>query len=288
MGGFLHASEDVLRASSGAPSSPIADNRPSARSHNSGIADAAYLRPNAGSNSSSPERDMTAQLRTYEEREKPTGSRFINLSPSLRPHNQPTHETASNARLTRRRTTDGARRTRSFKLPLERVPQECHMQNIILPITLRLHDIASSMKKLDMSRNSLEWGYLADEGSYDTFSTPVTKTRLRAWAEKIDGMLDHLYERRSCVNTLVHLKEGICKGLYMRSDAAGGFIDAELQVANDELGGLAAIQHGQVLPVGEDDSSLPNVSVDREEYDMQENAADEFNTGSDEEMLMDL
>ncbi|KAF2253273.1 hypothetical protein BU26DRAFT_419971 [Trematosphaeria pertusa] len=180
-------------------------------------------------------RDMAAQFRAYVEREDP--SRDLSASPTRRargPRNPPAHETAPKARPARRRTIDGPLRRKSSRLPLESIPHAYRIHGLVLPVAVRMRDLERNMRKLGMSRNSLEWGYPAGESSYYAFSVPVTDGKLRDWVVKIDEMLECLYEKEDVVDVRAALDEGVKDAVKAHHGGAGEGLETFVVVDDDD------------------------------------------------------
>ena len=126
--------------------------------------------------SSNNARNMAAHFKAYQDR--------ATKSHTLRP---PAHET-TRPQHRRRTPNPPTQRTKSSKLPLERVPHGYHIQNLVLPLQLRVASIVYSARKLDMRSNSLEWGYGAEDG-HDVFASRVAETRIVGWVGRVDGVL---------------------------------------------------------------------------------------------------
>ncbi|CBX95507.1 predicted protein [Plenodomus lingam JN3] len=122
----------------------------------------------------------------------------------------------------RRRTTDGLERTKSSRLPLERVPRGYHIQNLIQPMQLTIATLTQATCNLDMRLNSLEWGRLADADSKKCFAEPALVGRVTMWTVRLDGLLDALFGRRSDVDTICLLHEGVQRGLEQRNEEGLG------------------------------------------------------------------
>ncbi|KAF1839995.1 uncharacterized protein K460DRAFT_349578 [Cucurbitaria berberidis CBS 394.84] len=132
-----------------------------------------------------------------------------------------TRESAKKTHRLRRYTTDGLERTKSSKLPLERVPHGYRIQDVVLPLAPSLVAVVQSARKLDMSRNSLEWGYSLDQ-AFDAFAERNTERKIMDWVIKIDEMLHEQHERMDRVDTRCELHEGIQRGLDARKEQDGG------------------------------------------------------------------
>lgn len=161
--------------------------------------------------------DIADQLRAYVEREapplKPGNKPTATSIPSKRTHTPPpADDPAPKPTAHRRRSTTGLQRTKSSKLPLERVPRNDRIQNHVLPVSTSVASIIQTSRKLDMARNSIEWGYPPEE-AYEAFSAPVTQGRLRRWCADVDGYLAVWYDRLPGADVEVLIEEGIRKGM---------------------------------------------------------------------------
>lgn len=222
------------RAENVFPSSPLANERPSLITRRSNEVTNA-LRTHNTIGSPPKNRDMAAQFRAYVEREDP--SRDLSASPTRRargPRNPPAHETAPKARPARRRTIDGPLRRKSSRLPLESIPHAYRIHGLVLPVAVRMRDLERNMRKLGMSRNSLEWGYPAGESSYYAFSVPVTDGKLRDWVVKIDEMLECLYEKEDVVDVRAALDEGVKDAVKAHHGGAGEGLETFVVVDDDD------------------------------------------------------
>jgi hypothetical protein len=89
---------------------------------------------------------------------------------------------------TRRRTTE-SRRTKSSRLPLERIPDNAQTQDVILQYSISASTICSSMSKLDVSMNFISWQEIA-QTAYHAFSIPPDTVEVKQWTRRImDGVL---------------------------------------------------------------------------------------------------
>jgi DNA mismatch repair protein MutL len=158
---------------------------------------------------------MAMYFKEYQDRENASGDR---LSSPMRISEAriAAHELTNKSRLQRRRTTDGAQRTKSSKLPLERVPHGYHIQDVILTIHISIASMIQTSHKLDMRRNSLEWGYPAEIEVYDAFIEPVTERSIMGWVVELDAMLYKRYEELPGADVRSLLHEAIQKGLDAR------------------------------------------------------------------------
>lgn len=179
--------------------------------------------------------DITEQLRAFTEGTGGPPAKKLRSGPAhQRPHSAPQSELGDpknevgserglsitpgpSLRPRRHRITgtDALHRTRSSKLPLERMPNEYQVQGLALSISLPVSNIQSAMRKLDMLRSSLEWGYRAEDG-LDAFALPVAQGKVREWAQAIDSILDTWYERKEAVDAVDHIEEGIRKVVQKR------------------------------------------------------------------------
>ncbi|KAF2831313.1 hypothetical protein CC86DRAFT_443052 [Ophiobolus disseminans] len=159
--------------------------------------------------------ETVAHFKAYQDREDMSAEK--SGSPVRRQESRivPAHEAATKSRPQRRRTTDGAQRSKSSKLPLERVPHGYHIQNIVLPVHLSIASIVYSSRKLDMRRSSLEWSYAADD-AYNVFAEAVTTRKVMDWAIKLDNILHKRCQRLPGADTRSPLHETVQQGLDAR------------------------------------------------------------------------
>ncbi|KAL5375232.1 hypothetical protein DPSP01_011331 [Paraphaeosphaeria sporulosa] len=123
----------------------------------------------------------------------------------------------------RHRTTDGLQRTKSSRLPLERVPHGYRIHNVVLHLPLPVAGIKVAMLKLDMWGNSVEWGYPVDASAYDERGMRFTDDLLRAWVLRIDGMLEGFDTGVDREGVLGTLEIGIRAALSKREDGDEGW-----------------------------------------------------------------
>jgi hypothetical protein len=103
-----------------------------------------------------------------------------------------------------------------------------------------------------MRRNSIEWGYTADEANYDAFAEPVTEKSVMAWVLQLDAVLFERYEELAGADVRSMLHEAIQRGLDERKDAV-----VEIGSGMDEIGGTVnhvrtAPEHGMVVKIEDD------------------------------------
>ncbi|KAF9699501.1 hypothetical protein EKO04_002446 [Ascochyta lentis] len=116
----------------------------------------------------------------------------------------------------RRRTTDGGlHRNRSSTLPLNFVPHGYEIHSLCLAVSTSVATIVHQARKLDMSANSLEWGYDSTDG-FDMFGTSITEGKITEWTTKVDDMLHAVFERIDSVEILGALHEDIQRFLDTR------------------------------------------------------------------------
>jgi hypothetical protein len=171
--------------------------------------------------------DISEQLRAYAEREapyfEPEGGQARDERPSSAPnHRSETIESVGDfecgssptpgpsSRPVRRRTTEGLDRARLAQLPLARTPQGYEVQDTILVLSFQVSQVQAHMRKLDMVRNSSDWGYPAGE-DYNVFDLPMNEERLTEWTIAIANSLDKWYERMVGVDVEGDIVEGIAK-----------------------------------------------------------------------------
>jgi hypothetical protein len=194
--------------------------------------------------------DMAAHFKAYQDRELACMSRSASLTRRQAPRIAPAYETATTSSQKRPRTANCAQRTKSSKLPLERVPHGYHLQDSVLSVRMSVQFIVQSSRKLDMARNSLDWGYPA-EGFYDAFAEPVTASKVMEWVIRLDTVLHERCKRMLGADTSSLLHEGIQRGL----DARKG--DTEIQSV--EIIEVQVPEHNEDV-VSKADSSVEFVS----------------------------
>ncbi|KAF2035811.1 hypothetical protein EK21DRAFT_84216 [Setomelanomma holmii] len=256
--------------------------------------------------------DIASYFQAYQERELASPDR--SASPVRRQLSRvaPMHETASNSRPQRRRRTDGAHRTKSSKLPLERVPYGYHVQNLIAVIRASLISVVQASLQLDMGCNSFEWSYSAED-PYDDLAGPVTDGTIMGCVIELDTVLHELRERMPGVDTRSLLHEGIQRGLDVRNQ--------EQAVQTIEVVDVKATKHNKAMaqkaelpaPGPSPNASQPDLPSRMEDeipdFDMSQfvdfdvnamdsdgppskeatkKAQDDFGDDIDDDMLMDL
>jgi DNA mismatch repair ATPase MutL len=174
------------------------------------------LMPISPNESSQSSRNMAAYFKQYEDRDTTSVDRSSSPTRRLESRISPRHELTSKSRPQRRRTTDTAQRTKSSKLPLERVPHGYHIQDVILSVHVSIASMIQLSRKLDMRWNSVEWGYPADEEAYDAFAEPVSEKSVRGWVMLLDTMLHERYEELPGADVRSMIHEAIQRGLDAR------------------------------------------------------------------------
>jgi DNA mismatch repair ATPase MutL len=140
--------------------------------------------------------------------------------PQPHPHTAPSQERFP-VRPASRRTTDGTRRRRLSRLPLERVPQIYRIHNLQIRLNINTSGFANHMRKIDMgvpAGNSLEWGFPATESSYDIFGSTIIDATVKFWTGNVVKALDRMFERENGVEVEVEIMEGIRKLLRERRE----------------------------------------------------------------------
>jgi hypothetical protein len=224
--------------------------------------------------------EMTAMFAAYSDnRDAPAET----IPATRASYSQPTCETPK-----RRRTKNGAQRTNSSRLPLELIPSGYRIHDVHLQLSLSIMQCMAAMLKLDMRRNSIEWGYPANVSVYDGLEIRVTDDTLTVWVLRINGMLEGFDTRVDREGVLSTLEWGIKEALG-RSDGGddgAGEEYARLGEAVDKGGSCSdegvAVRLPQLIPAastepknGDDTCLAP------------EGGEDEFGDDfDDEEMLM--
>ncbi|KAI4915699.1 hypothetical protein J4E90_004144 [Alternaria incomplexa] len=162
-------------------------------------------------------KEIEAYFKTQEQQHSSSLSRPQKAPQRQEPRIAPPHETAK-TRRPRRRTTDALERTKSSKLPLERTPDGFQIQDLVFHLPASIDTIVQSSRKLDMQRNSPEWGY-ASESAYDVFGEPVREKKIMEWVITLDALLCKRYERIDGPDARCEIHEGIQRALDARKEA---------------------------------------------------------------------
>ena len=162
-------------------------------------------------------KEIEAYFKTQEQQHSSSPSRPQKASQRQEPRIAPPHETSKKPHRPRRRTTDALERTKSSKLPLERTPDGFQIQDLILHLPASIDTIVQSSRKLDMQRNSPEWGY-ASESAYDVFGEPVFEKKIMEWVITLDALLCQRYERIDGPDARCEMHEGFQRALDVRRE----------------------------------------------------------------------
>ncbi|KAI4916407.1 hypothetical protein J4E85_010061 [Alternaria conjuncta] len=163
-------------------------------------------------------KEMEAYFKSQEQQHSSSPSRPQKASQRQDPRIAPPHETSKKPHRPRRRTTDALERTKSSKLPLERTPSGFQIQDLVLHLPASIDTIVQSSRKLDMQRNSPEWGY-ASESAYHVFGEPVSEKKIMEWVITLDALLCKRYERIDSPDARCEMHEGIQRALDARKEA---------------------------------------------------------------------
>ncbi|TID17418.1 Myosin-1 [Venturia nashicola] len=95
--------------------------------------------------------------------------------------------------VTRRRTTEGGKRSKSSRLPLERVPENQHMHRLVFKTRVSLKDITDSLDRLnrvDVMGHSVPWDCDSEfTCRVGTFDEGINPNEFRVWDRKIKSSL---------------------------------------------------------------------------------------------------
>jgi hypothetical protein len=160
---------------------------------------------------------MAAYFQAYQDCEQVSPDISSSLIRRQASHIAPPHELASKTRPQRRRTTDAAQRSKSSKLPLERVPHGYHIQDLVMNLRLSVAAIIQTSRKLDMRLNSLEYNCVV-EGAFDIFAEAVSERKIVEWVMILDDMLHEQFERLPGADVRRLLHEAIQRGLDTRRE----------------------------------------------------------------------
>jgi DNA mismatch repair ATPase MutL len=160
--------------------------------------------------------DMATYFKEYQDRDETSADILSNPTRRPKAHIAASHEVTNTPYSQRRLTTDVAHRITSSKLPLERVPHGYHTQDTILNLHLSIASMIQTSRKMDMCRNSLEWGYPTAEDAYDAFVEPIAERGVEKWVVTLVALLHKRYEQVSAADFRCILQEAIQRGLSVR------------------------------------------------------------------------
>ncbi|CAG5172809.1 uncharacterized protein ALTATR162_LOCUS7529 [Alternaria atra] len=217
-------------------------------------------------------KEMEAYFRSQQQQHSSSPAHPQNSSQRHEPRIAPPHEISSETRRPRRRTTDTLERTTSSKLPLERTPKGSHIQNFILLLPTSIHTIMQCSRKLDMRRNSPEWGYPCGD-AYNVFAEPVFEKKIMKWVVKLDAMLCQLYEKNGGVDTRCEIHEGIQRALDARKEVNDAVPEVEGMDYDIVSSAVGPVEH-DILEEGGDATDVvvrqPAVEAERTVRDDEE------------------
>lgn len=145
------------------------------------------------------------------------------------------------APLLRRQTTDGGmQRTKSSTLPLNFTPQGTETYKLTLLVETNVPTLVRQARKLDMTVNSLEWGYDCTD-AFDTFASAISERTVMSWVIQVDNLLYKVFERIDGVDVRSAIHEGVQHFIDLRRDEeevsharAVINLDADTLIADDE------------------------------------------------------
>jgi hypothetical protein len=114
--------------------------------------------------------------------------------------------------------TEGGKRSKSSRLPLQRVPENQQMHQLGLTTRISLRDITTDLaqlKRFGIMGNCVPWESGA-EGVYDTFQDGVNRKMVQVWSQRIKGLLEKQLERLESDNK--GKKSLACVGALSRLD----------------------------------------------------------------------
>ncbi len=192
--------------------------------------------------------DMRAQFQRYTDKEPSSGKQSV--TPSRENHSRAVsaHRRNSKSTLLRRSTTAESQRTKSSRLPLERVPRGCRIQNLLLSMETSVTSIIQRSRKLDMNINSPEWGYPV-HNSYSVFAEFVFERKAMSWVTKLDTTLHEQNRRCKDVDTCRQLLECVQQALdagRTREAASQSVEDNNMLTASNENSSIEQVSHGKV------------------------------------------
>jgi hypothetical protein len=104
----------------------------------------------------------------------------------------------------RRRSSARLPRTKSSRLPLERIPAGRGTQNLVLQLNIKPSDVALQSQNIDSRYSLLGWNEPAID-AYDIFAEERSKDEVQAMAEKLHELLINKVSDGEMVQDLGHL-----------------------------------------------------------------------------------
>ncbi|KAJ8119034.1 hypothetical protein OPT61_g100 [Boeremia exigua] len=181
------------------------------------------------------------------------------LGPTQNLGNTDARHAANSTPCPRRRhvTNSDLHRTKSSTLPLNYIPCGSAIHTLSLTINTNILFVVQQARKLDMTANSLEWGYDSTD-AFDVFGIPILERKIMEWVIQVDCLLHAVFERVDGVEVRGALHEGIQRFLDTRkkeddnSKCLVKIENAQLDSLNEHSIDLQDIGHNVVIPAGED------------------------------------
>lgn len=134
----------------------------------------------------------------------------------------------------RRRTTEGSKRSKSSRLPLDRVPENQQMYRVMLETRVSLRNITNDLDRLnkfDIRSNSIPWDcYFESAGNISTFDGGIDPKVFKIWSRRIKVCLERKLRRLedggneeealTCIGALSRL-ERVGKGMVIDVEVVG-------------------------------------------------------------------
>ncbi|CAN9333929.1 unnamed protein product [Alternaria sp. RS040] len=226
-------------------------------------------------------KDMEAYFRSQEKQHVNSLLHAENASQRQEHRTVPPYEAPSKKLRPSRRTIDALERTKSSKLPLERIPKGFNIQDLILPLPMNTRTVLQHCHKLDMRRNSLEWGYPA-EGAYDNFDEPVLEQKISEWVAKLDALLCERYQRIGGADPRREIQDGIQRALDTRKELGDAMLRV-VSVGQDVVVGAVGVSDEHVF---RGDGKVASSITQQQAVEPERKANDEFDF--DMEQYIDL
>ncbi|KAI4613288.1 hypothetical protein J4E83_007701 [Alternaria metachromatica] len=237
-------------------------------------------------------KEMEAYFQTQEQQHSSSPSRPQKAPQRQEPRIAPPHETSKKPHRPRRRTTDALERTKSSKLPLERTPSGFQIQDLVFHLPASIDTIVQSSRKLDMQRNSPEWGY-APGSAYDVFGEPVREKKIMEWVITLDALLCQRYDRIDGPDARCEMHEGIQRALDARKEADDVMQREEVLSEGVQRAAGERIEHDVSMDLGDASGVVVQQPVVEEEKKVHDDCEFDFDmeefvdlTGGDERQSM--
>jgi hypothetical protein len=112
--------------------------------------------------------------------------------------------------------------TKTSALPLNSTPHGAETYNLFLLIETSVPTLVRQARKLDMTVNSLEWGYDCAE-AFDAFASAISERIVMTWVTQVYNLLYEVFERMDGVDVRSAIHEGLQRCINLRRNEEEAF-----------------------------------------------------------------